>query len=630
MNGPTANLLHASHWISRAMLRAVSRRGVGNESCLPALSEGVAFKQKFTAMRRPTLAASATLISLLSGAAVAQQPVPTGFDVASLYLRLQELGCSLGDGAVVGMVNDLLTVDDVSCKSGHYDIQLTRTLALVSMVRTAANAEFAAPDPVGDLERLRIDLSLARFNCRLGNTPFYLDGGDFVIPGILCSAGLYDARLDADFNVLSLTSGAPARPPATTAVPPATTAVPLDPLPGPPPAPSPTAQPAAPSFATPTQPPADFVGFDVRAAGNLELRIGPDLTDAVLAVIPVGSIVVVNACLEGFAWCDVTAGSARGWTSGAYLISVTMEQPVTVVGERLGIPTTTARGDVTPPLVAQICFYPDANFAGVAFCSPPGEIAPTPPPDWDRGISSIRVPAGMALEVCTQPDFGGACRTFTDDVPQLPPIFDDGVLSFRPPQPATTTQANQPAAGQVCFYSGPNFGGEQLCVRVDLPLARMSPEWNDRISSLRVGANAVVEVCTDEGFAGTCRSLEDDVTQLPAVLNNAISSYRRAQPGAAIERGGAAPNQVCFYGDINFAGAVLCTTVTQAVPVIMTELRDSISSIRVGVGTSVQVCTDTNFGGTCEIFEADVAQLPESLNDAVRSYRRPQGDPAPR
>jgi len=297
-----------------------------------------------------------------------------------------------------------------------------------------------------------------------------------------------------------------------------------------------------------------------------------------------------------------------------------MEQPVTVVGERLRIPIIVRGNDIPPPLVTQICFYVDADFVGASFCAPPGQFSPTPPPDWDRAISSIRVPVGLSVEVCTQPAFGGECRVFNGDVPQLPPIFDNGVLSYRPPQPAA--EANQLAANEVCFFAGPNFGGEQLCVRVDLPLARMSPEWNDRISSLRIGADAAVEVCTDEGFAGTCRSFEADVTQLPAILNNTISSYGRAQRVGQIE-GGPAPNQVCFYGDVNFAGAVLCTTVTQAVPVTMTELKDSISSIRVGVGTSVQVCNETNFRGVCEIFDADIAQLPEALNDAIRSYRRP-------
>ena len=72
-----------------------------------------------------------------------------------------------------------------------------------------------------------------------------------------------------------------------------------------------------------------------------------------------------------------------------------------------------------------------------------------------------------------------------------------------------------------------NYGGGGFCATNGTTDTALAANWNDRISSIRLGANvASVQVCTDNNFAGTCQVFQDDVAQLPGNLNDAVSSYR--------------------------------------------------------------------------------------------------------
>jgi hypothetical protein len=54
----------------------------------------------------------------------------------------------------------------------------------------------------------------------------------------------------------------------------------------------------------------------------------------------------------------------------------------------------------------------------------------------------------------------------------------------------------------------------------------LGADWNDRISSIRVGQGAAVEVCLDNDFGGGCTTYGQNVPQLPGNQNDAISSFR--------------------------------------------------------------------------------------------------------
>jgi uncharacterized protein YraI len=275
------------------------------------------------------------------------------------------------------------------------------------------------------------------------------------------------------------------------------------------------------------------------------------------------------------------------------------------------------------PAPNEVCFYSEFNYQGDGFCVTMGQSNPALAADWIDRISSLRVGATASVEACTDLEFTGVCALFLEDIDQLPPNFNDAIASFRTggggPQP------EMPAPNEVCFYADFNYQGDEFCVTLGQLNVALSPDWNDRVSSLRLGENATIEVCADVQFGGTCVVYRDDVPELPVTLNDAISSYRTPAPGVATISAPATPaaNEVCFYSDVNFAGAFFCVALGEANAALPTEWIDRISSLRLGANAAIEVCTDIGFAGTCEVYREDVAQLPPAINDGISSYRTP-------
>ncbi|WP_282615030.1 SH3 domain-containing protein [Roseomonas gilardii] len=76
------------------------------------------------------------------------------------------------------------------------------------------------------------------------------------------------------------------------------------------------------------------------ATGNVNLRAGPGPSYPRVAMIAAGAPVEIFGCLDGYNWCDVGVGGARGWVAGSYLQYAYQGQRVLVpeYGPRIGVP----------------------------------------------------------------------------------------------------------------------------------------------------------------------------------------------------------------------------------------------------------------------------------------------------
>lgn len=62
------------------------------------------------------------------------------------------------------------------------------------------------------------------------------------------------------------------------------------------------------------------------------LRAGPDSGYPQVAWIGAGAVVYINGCVRGYHWCDVTAGSSRGWANARHLSYLHQNRRVAIYG----------------------------------------------------------------------------------------------------------------------------------------------------------------------------------------------------------------------------------------------------------------------------------------------------------
>ena len=89
--------------------------------------------------------------------------------------------------------------------------------------------------------------------------------------------------------------------------------------------------------------PAAAQPYQAFVSTDLNLRSGPWVEYPPVLVLPAGTPVVVQGCIEGWSWCDVTWGEARGWVAGSYLTYEQLGQrvPVVQVAPTIGLPIIT-------------------------------------------------------------------------------------------------------------------------------------------------------------------------------------------------------------------------------------------------------------------------------------------------
>ena len=82
-----------------------------------------------------------------------------------------------------------------------------------------------------------------------------------------------------------------------------------------------------------------------QVSNGLNLRSAPDQRAERLAVLPVGTTVEVQRCLDDMQWCNVRAEGRSGWVSADYLIARSDGRRVRVAeaGKQMGVVIETAK-----------------------------------------------------------------------------------------------------------------------------------------------------------------------------------------------------------------------------------------------------------------------------------------------
>lgn len=177
--------------------------------------------------------------------------------------------------------------------------------------------------------------------------------------------------------------------------------------------------------------------------------------------------------------------------------------------------------------MAGVTFYEAENFGGRSLT-----MEGTVPNFVDRGFNDRArsvVVEGAPVEVCIDINFSGGCTVLN---PGRYPTLGNLVHEISSMRPARGDQrGNSGSRGRddqsaaVILFSGPNMTGRGLALYEDGTSNMVN--FNDRASSLRVTRGYWI-FCSDTQFRGECRTFgPGEYPQLPAALDNRISSGRR-------------------------------------------------------------------------------------------------------
>lgn len=126
-----------------------------------------------------------------------------------------------------------------------------------------------------------------------------------------------------------------------------------------------------------------YVNYDI------SLQAGPDESYPSIEELPAGTYIGVEGCVDGYTWCDVVAGDARGWIPGSFINEMYDNQPVILAdyGPRISVPIVTFSIGTywdqhyrSRPFYTQRTQWEERRIAPREHPRPPASAVHTPPP----------------------------------------------------------------------------------------------------------------------------------------------------------------------------------------------------------------------------------------------------------
>ncbi|MBW6507650.1 MAG: SH3 domain-containing protein [Rhodobacteraceae bacterium] len=107
--------------------------------------------------------------------------------------------------------------------------------------------------------------------------------------------------------------------------------------------------------------------------------------------------------------------------------------------------------------------------------------------------------------------------------PSLSLVCGDGSMTL--PLPGTTPPEPPPppVGDQACFYTDPNYAGQEFCYGVGT-LNSLNATFNNKISSVKIAGAARARLCDNTNLGGPCYTITGDTALLAAAVNDRASS----------------------------------------------------------------------------------------------------------
>jgi hypothetical protein len=163
--------------------------------------------------------------------------------------------------------------------------------------------------------------------------------------------------------------------------------------------------------------------------------------------------------------------------------------------------------------------------------------------NWNDNISSVQVGKNKKIVLYDDINYGGAsitlygsCCTASGQYPGMPSGWNDRVSSFKimaNDQPQSYN-SRPPRADEVIIYWDINYCGTINFYSLDSSGVKDNPDlrtnnWNDKISSIRVGSNVILTVFENINYGGASFSEvgpSDIPSLVPSGWNDKISSFK--------------------------------------------------------------------------------------------------------